>query len=34
MVQTPGFSGGQLPGSPSRVDAVLLALLTPFQPMT
>jgi hypothetical protein len=29
ILQTPGFSGGQLPGSLSLVDSVLLALLTP-----
>ena len=34
IVQTPGFSGGQLPGSLSLVDSVLLALLTPVHPMT
>jgi hypothetical protein len=32
IVQTPGFSGGQLPGSLSLVDSVLLALLTPVYP--
>jgi hypothetical protein len=29
ILQTPGFSGGQLPGNPSLVDSVLLAVLTP-----
>jgi hypothetical protein len=29
ILQTPGFSGGQLPGSQSLLDSVLLALLTP-----
>jgi hypothetical protein len=28
-LQTPGFSGGQLPGSLSLLDSLLLALLTP-----
>ena len=32
IVQTPGFSGGQVPGSLSLVDSVLLALLTPVYP--
>jgi hypothetical protein len=32
IVQTPGFSGGQLPGSLSLVDSVLLVLLTPVYP--
>jgi len=34
IVQTPGFSGGQLPGSLSLLDSVGLALLTPVYPTT
>ena len=34
ILQTPGFSGGQLPGSLSLLDSVLLALLTPVNPTT
>jgi len=34
ILQTSGFPGGQLPGSLSLVDSVLLALLTPVYPTT
>jgi hypothetical protein len=34
ILQTPGFSGGQLPGSLALMDSVLLALLTPVYPTT
>ena len=34
ILQTPGFSGGQLPGSLPLLDSVLLALLTPVYPTT